>query len=401
MKKLLSVFLIILLIFTLSACGDKEETASTSSEDIDYTELYEKPYNPYTYVYESYVSTDSSGKKDEKIYRYDDAGNLIYEMVKYDFSDEAEIVEYEYDSNNRRIRKKSYSDSILKSDITYEYNERGDIIFETHVSYNSNTGEYDHTLYYKIDYEYNENGYITRIVQTHPEKDKERYVEKVVSEITYDENNRPVAVTEEIIHSDKYLESRPNLTKSSKTTVYYNEKLEKIKVVIYNEDGTTRISQETLPVEDGKEITEFYYEDGSLRQINVREFYTNGLEKKSLRYDADNNLLAERSYKYNKYGDITEHYENFPRTESTLYKYDDYGNCIHYERTSNGGLPRKITYELELNENGNILTSTSNTGTVAEYSGWKAFEYPVNEKESPFNPESTSVIRGLVVHGLL
>ena len=54
-----------------------------------------------------------------------------------------------------------------------------------------------------------------------------------------------------------------------------------------------------------------------------------------------------------------------------------------------------------LNENGNILTSTSNTGTVAEYSGWKAFEYPVNEKESPFNPESTSVIRGLVVHGLL
>lgn len=403
MRKLLSLILAALLALTFCACTGKSDTATSSSNDvdIDYTELLEKPYNPYTYVYESYITEYSDGRTRIEKYRYDENGNILYKENKYSFSDELEITECKYDENSRRISSKSYENDIVTNETTYEYNERGDLSFKTSVTYNFKTGEYEYTLYYKIDYEYNDDGYITKIIQTHPEKDKERYVEKVISEIEYDENYHPVSITEEIIHSDKYLETRPTLKKSIKSTTYYNEKLEKIKVVLYNEYGTTRISQETKQSEDGKEITEFYEEDGSIKQINVREFYSNGLEKKTIRYDTDNNILAERSYKYNIYGDITEEYENFPDSESHLYRYDDYGNTIYSQSTYRNGLPQETVYELELDENGNILTSKNNNGAVAKYSGWKAFIYPVNEKESPLNPSSKSIIEGLIMHGLI
>lgn len=387
--------------------SNPSNTGSDESPDESILKLLEKSDDPNTYVYEYCRSEHSNGTYGEEKYSYDSSGNLLSKEIKYSYSDDVEKEVYEYDKNGNLILKEVYENEILQEKDIYEYNERGDMTLNTSVTYDLRSGEYKYTRFFHFEYEYNADGYITKITQSNDVKDTYRNVEKIISEIEYSSENRPVSVTEEIIHCEEYLEKRPNLERSSKYTVFYNDKLQKDKTVIYNDDGSSRVSQDSEVDENGNLIIRFYDEDGNIEQLEITKYYSNGLVKSNNRYDSDNEKLAERSYKYNQYGDCIEEYENFIYAkESNLYRYDDYGNTIYSKSTyRDSEYPNEREYNNELDENGNILTSSvtlnGNVSYTKVYTGWKAFVYAENEKESPVNKNSSSILDGLITSYLL
>lgn len=398
MKKLIA-FLLVIMLLSLSAC--KSENAG------DHNELLEKPHDPNTYVYEYMKSEEANGDCDEERYVYDEAGNLLSKEIKKHYLEVREKEEYEYDKSNRLVHKKSYDDNILTDENTYEYNDRGDVILNTAISYKLRTGEYECIRYFRFEYEYNADGYITKLTQYNEAKDTESYVEKIINDIEYSSDNRPVSVTQQIIHCDEYLKKRPKLEKVSKTTVYLDKDMREVKTVVFNTDGSSRILKDYEIAKNGDLIINFYDDGGKLEQTEITKFYPNGLVKSNNRYDAAHKLMAERTFKYNKYGDTTEEYTNYLYAkESQLYRYDDYGNTVYSSRTDKySDIPIERTYENTLDEFGNIqtsvITSTNGLRYTNTYSGWKSFVYTANEKESPANHNSDSIIDGLVATYIL
>ncbi len=388
--------------------SDTAKTPNNSSEDeLDYTELLQRSPDTPTFVYESEVTTYADGNISYEKFGYDDNGNMLFEEVKYSYSDDFKRTEYEYDSRGNLICKTEFEGNVLVGKSTYQYNDRNDLILHTDITYHFKSGEYENTRYFYFDYEYNADGYITRLTQRNEAKDAVVYVSKILWTIEYSEDNKLRSVTEEIVNPKEYLQSRPDYPESSKTTVYIDDKLRKEKIISYNDDGTTRVIHDSKTDENGDFVISFYDEDGNLTQTERTKYYTNGLVKSSCRFDAEGEKFAEKSYKYNKYGEYTETYENnISYGEANLVRYDEYGNKIYSKvEYRNLSLPSEYEFKNTLDENGNLLKSecytNDNLCETTVYSGYKAFKYTKNEKESPVNPKNDSLFDGFITSYLL
>lgn len=338
MQKTLSVFLAVLLLFSLTACGGGLACDPLPlPEDADYhygmeqlelgnltkaygyfkasadpkaAEMLEK----FVFVPTKAVRTDSKGRDTVHTYTYDEAGNLLTETDKGDLSRTEtldDVVTYTYNERNQMLSYVYHTGETLNCYYTYTYDDKGNRL--THIYYNAdNEAEYGDT------YTYDENGHCL----THTYWDKNHPYYEYVQTNTYDDKGRIATCTE----------ADPDGSIESVITYFYEE------------DGSYRYTVDFT--EDAAEFTTTYWCDKEKRVLKKETVNKTANEVplcNENRYDDQGNQV----YNY-----VREH----DREQVTTTTYNAQRLLLTQQETVNGEERRAVTYTY--NEAGLPLTYT-------------------------------------------
>lgn len=286
--------------------------------------------------------------------------------------------EYEYDEDDRRVKKLSYdSERKLTGYTVYKYDENY-ILSET--SYDSDGNKTKYTEYVEKTSYYNrgddtyqkiekyENGVLTS-------RDEYEFDEngKRTKLISYDGNGNKTGYTEYVViktirngyeSEGSYIKASENYDEAGKTTgrteYEYDENANKTKVSRYDGDG--KLIEYTETKYDGEYILSEGIYDGNGNKIQ----YTEYLENTGI-YDIYSRKKRYEKYENGKLTELTEYNENGKTLKSSSYKNGSLESYSNYHYNESGRLI-KVTacdaynrivnyYEIEYtDENGNGKT---------------------------------------------
>ena len=248
----------------------------------------------------------------EYLYKYDDQGRLVYYCDVR--SNGYKLFETAYDDNGNIISKKQTHEGYVGSagfpdiEIEYKYNDDGLLVYyKTTQLYNDTV--YEHFL------EYDENGHLISLTDGNGNI---REFEVNLEEIPYYET---VAVISDVIEA----------TEPDFVTMYYN-------------GGGYLIKEQT-----DKYVITYQYDNGEVYQ-STKEFTNSDLKNT---YDANGNILSSSM---SSAGEL----------EVTEYQYNEHNDLILYEVTKGGVLKSRASYSYEYDENGNMITKTTESYRITD-----------------------------------
>lgn len=380
----------------------KKSETDTEYGTVEVTEYEYDSLNRLVKIIEDHCTTENA---------YDEAGNIIKEIVVRD-ADTSETA-YTYDENGNVLSELVYSNGEFFSlrEYSYVYNEHKDIVSTSYSNsslFNGETVTSEVTITYE--YEYDELGRKTKIVS-------EGNAGKSTEELVY--NDKGDVIKETVISSSyttvseyKYTYSGEKIVKermvmNSWADSYLDEKYDKHGSLtlrqtdetcnkyeyVYDKNGFIIKKTETSEGDDyfgETKVTAIEYtndEKGNvLKSVSVRE---NGIvDTKEFSYDSEGRILKETrsedyedyhniyyidEYTYDEHGNVLTHYHKYHDSEYTDtydYVYDKNGNAL--EKKCNGEVDAKYAYD----EKGNRIRIENYTdGSVAE-----STEYTYDEK---------------------
>jgi len=313
MKKV-AFFLLIILIFCLSSCGEDKSSKTSEDSSSDVVLKQDK---------ESSVEDASSTIEEKSEEISEDPSTLpsyfLLSKIETKVSSGTNKTEMKYNEDGLIIENVSYAKGKLSTKYTYEYNDNGILIVEAHYAYDNSGNVFYYT---KNTYSHDEDG--------------------VLKSCELDENGDLYTISYEY-------DSKGRLSSSQKS----------------NKDGEIILRTEYNYLENNEGYTKINYTpDGLQKEVydkneNMIEYSfenSSGVVTSNtiLEYDDYNNIIKSTNNK----GVITEFkntYENNllisiktfvdgEETEMTEYKYDKYGNCIKEKVSSaTGTVKREIT----------------------------------------------------------
>ena len=187
MKKLLSMLLVAIMVFTLAACGQADKTEPTTQEQTEVAGIEVEDVLSENGAYRQYTFSDhilndkgqvisrkvSGDSRRTDTFEYDDEGRVVKNIRSSSYGDE--IWTYTYDENGLLVEE-FQGDRTFKN--TYELDDQDRIITKTMVNADS-----DYTLVYS--YTYNDDGTVETETQKSPNS-------TYVLTFTYDEKGRVV-----------------------------------------------------------------------------------------------------------------------------------------------------------------------------------------------------------------
>lgn len=406
MKKTLSIVLSVLLLLSLTACGQKaEKPAETASpEDANYvaamakleegnlTEAYDlfklstdpkaaAELEKFVFVPTTVTRKNSNGRDLVHTFTYNEQGNLLSAVDKGDYSwtmDTDSAVTYTYDAmGNLLSRESRYKDEVYRT--VYTYDEKGnELTYAYYNVYGDIQNSYTNT--------YDEQG---RLAKTE-HYDRLDAAEKYTEVFTYDEQDRVLTRTitradsEPTVHTYVYAEDGSYQKSYSGSTYaytyWYDKEGRTVKhEVVYKETNEVQEYSETRYDEMGHEVycRENYYGEEHVKTTTYNE---QGLELTSQStYDGElysmtastydekgNELTYEYFYGNSTWGRNTYTYDEQNRllTKKAMsntgwhqytYTYDEAGYCIKVEQD---GMDEDYVCESTRDAYGNILTYT-------------------------------------------
>ena len=397
-KKALSITLVILLLLSLTACGEKPIL-----EDADYRygmeqlelgnyakayDLFQASTDPkaaaelekFVFVPTSIIRKNSNGRDLVHTFTYDERGNLLSEIEKGDYSwtmktDTA--ITHTYDAQGNLLTYESrYGDAVYRT--VYTYDEKGDIL--TYAYYNADgnlrnsfTNTYDErgNLVKAEHYDLIDAAYNYTEVFTYDEQDRvltctityahsssptvhtyvyaedggyQKSYNSGACTYTYWYDNEGRTVKYEAVVTDtnevkEYLETRYDEMGHEVycRENYYGE--EYVKTITYNEQGLELTSQSTYDGELYSMTASTYDEKGN--ELTYEYFYGNTMwGRNTYTYDEQNRLLTKK------------HMSNTGWSQNT-YTYNEAGYCIKVEHD---GMDEDYVCESTRDAYGNILT---------------------------------------------
>lgn len=281
-------------------------------------------------------------------YEYDAAGNLAREVRKFEFREGDEIdryhEEYEYDSAGNTTKHTSYDeDGEIGYREEYERDEAGHTI--KYVDYGR-----DEKILDWVEYEYDEAGHEIKWVRYEGAGRISDWAEWKYNEAGSLMRYFLYSGEKSIAHWREYeYDAQGREVKS----VVYNEE-GKISCLIENSYGTDRSNSKEIYYDDegvkyrreseydkaGHLVLFAYFDrDSSLRSRWEREYDENGVMRKDIRYNKDENIYFW--YEYNEAGHATK--ELNYKTDGSLekwceYQYDQSGNCVHIDSFKEDGV---------------------------------------------------------------
>ena len=384
LKKTLSITLVILLLFSLTACGKKAEkpaettptTTTTKAPAAPVDEVYEeamaklaegnlteayalfqKATDPkaaaelekFVFVPTNIIRKNSTGRDLVHTYTYDERGNLLSEIEKGDYSWTMETdnaITCTYDAQGNLLSRESrYKDEVYRN--VYTYDEKGNELTYAYFNYSgAEQSGYRNT--------YDERGNLVK-TEHHDRIDAAYNYTEV---FTYDEQDRLLTCTtidydgEETVCTYIY-EADGAYHKSYNSGVFAY-------TYWYDKEGRT-VKHEVVNTDTNemKEYSETHYDEMG-HQVYYRETY----------YDSE----YVRTATYNEQGlELTSQTMHDGELHGmTATTYDENGNELTYERFYGDSSWGRVTYTYD--EQNRLLTKRSMSNT-----GWHQYTYTYDE----------------------
>ena len=391
MKKWMSLGLCVLLLLSLTACGEvtvpedaNYVAAMAKLEEGNLTEAYDlfklsadpkaaEMLEKFAFVPLSNLREDSEGMNWLLSYTYDEKGNLLSSVSSGDldwhYTTDHET-HYTYDEQGRATSKRHRNGGLTTLEC-WTYDEKGNELTWTYTTVR--TGDEKPESGYTCTYD--ENGNL--LSQMYWENGDEDYTYGYI--YTYDEQNRLLTrdYTEKDVHVQYVYDKDGNYYCLESYTdreygdvdyySYYDKEDRDMGYQIVTKGGTVIEKEEFVRNEKGDVL--------SRRQI----YQWNGKEREYLKtytYAENGNLLRSQLE------------ENGEIIDSNVYTYDAQGNMLTYETNNDSYWSRRVcTYD----ERGNLLTEQSmySTGWDNKTYTYDAAGYQIQKKETGTNGDTT------------
>lgn len=403
MKKIIALILVLVLIFTLSACGTKEaekkDNAPNNTEqslsdlelgkkllkegkDAEAYDAFLKSNDPEAQIYlkcftwQETIVEDIKYKADGTVFSKIKDGYAIYlscDLGSYEF-------ELGYDEyGNPVYTSKNVVGNFTASDLLgagiyptdcgalpsiYEYDERGNVIRKTREDFDGSVMSY-------TEYTYDKNNNI--LTQVTFNKDFSLTIPTIKYEYTYDQNNNCIV---ELEYSYGELEWKTEYT--------YDKKGNEVKAEYYEGNGESCGWEEYTYDDKGNMILKLEYDaDGKLESKTESTYDKNNNLLKSVEQDGSGAFVGTTEYAYDSESNkLLWAYYDGNNNVMEMQKFDKYGRLI-YDMAGYTAAGKLIAEEYTFDNKGNLILVDKHTedGETLEKTEYKYDENSVKVSE--------------------